>query len=368
MKVNKAFKFRIYPNKEQANFINQNIGACRFIYNLMLEDKIKYYEENKKTLNNTPAQYKEKHPWLKDMDAYALCNEQMNLQAAFRNFFRFPGKIGYPKFKSKKNNKASYTTSNVSNLIRVIDAKHIRLPKVPKLRIRIHRQIPNNYKIKSATITRTSSGKYYISILTEYESQIPVIELDKNKALGLDYSSHDFYVDSNNQVANYPKYLRRYERKLAWEQHKLSRMVKGSHNYEKQKIKVAKIHEKIANCRLDFLHKLSTALANQYDIICAEDLNLSSIKRSLKLGKPTSDNGFGMFRQLLTYKLLERGKLFVKIDKWFPSSKTCHNCGVINKDLKLSDRIWICPACGSTIERDYNAALNIRDVGLDLIE
>lgn len=368
MKANKAFKFRIYPNKEQANFINQNIGACRFIYNQMLEDKIKYYEETKKTLNNTPAQYKEKHPWLKDMDAYALCNEQMNLQTAFKNFFRSPGKVGYPKFKSKKTDKASYTTSNVNRVIRIIDSKHIKLPKIPKLRVKMHRQIPNNYKIKSATITRTPSGKYYISILTEYESQVPVIELDKNKALGLDYSSHDFYVDSNNQSANYPKYFRKYEERLAWEQHKLSRMIRGSHNYEKQRVKVAKIHEKITNLRLDFLHKLSTTLANQYDIICVEDLNLSNLKRSLKLGKSTSDNGFGAFRQLLTYKLLERGKLLIKIDKYFPSSKTCHNCGAINKDLKLSDRIWTCPECGSVIERDYNAALNIRDAGLALIE
>ena len=144
-------------------------------------------------------------------------------------------------------------------------------------------------------------------------------------------------------------------------------MVRGSHNYEKQKLKVAKIHEEIANCRLDFLHKLSTKLANQYDIICVEDLNLSNLKRSLKLGKSTYDNGFGIFRQLLTYKMLRRGKLLIKIDKWFPSSKTCHYCGTINKNLKLSDRVWVCPACGSIIERDYNAALNIRDAGLALI-
>ena len=145
-------------------------------------------------------------------------------------------------------------------------------------------------------------------------------------------------------------------------------MVRGSHNYEKQKIKVAKIHEKIANLRLDFLHKLSTTLADHYDIICVEDLNLSNLKRTLKLGKSTSDNGFGIFRQLLTYKLFERGKLFIKIDKYFPSSKTCHNCGAINKELKLSDRVWTCPACGSVIERDYNAALNIRDAGSALIK
>ena len=368
MKANKAFKFRIYPNKEQINFINQNIGACRFIYNQMLEDKIKYYKETKKILNNTPAQYKEEYLWLKNMDAYALCNEQMNLQTAFKNFFKSLGKVGYPKFKSKHKDKASYTTSNVNGVIRIIDNKHIKLPKIPKLRIKMHRQIPNDYKIKSVTITRIPSGKYYISILTEYENQVPVIELNRNNILGLDYSSHDFYVDSNNQTANYPKYFRKYEEKLAWRQHKLSRMIKGSHNYEKQRVKVAKIHEKIANLRLDFLHKLSTTLANQYDIICVEDLNLSNLKRSLNLGKSTSDNGFGIFKQLLTYKLFERGKLLIKINRHFPSSKTCHNCGAINTNLKLLDRVWICPECGSIIERDYNAALNIRDAGLALVE
>lgn len=367
MKANKSFKFRIYPNKKQANFINQNIGACRFIYNIMLEDKIKYYEENKKILNNTPAQYKEKYSWLKDMDAFALCREHLNLQAAFKNFFRCPGKVGYPKFKSKKTDKSSYTTSNVNGVIRVIDNNHIKLPKMLKLRIKMHRQIPDNRQIKAATITKTPSGKYYISILTEYESQVPVIMLDKNKALGLDYSSHDFYVDSNNQAANYPKYFRKYEERLAWEQRKLSRMVRGSHNFEKQKIKVARIHEKISNCRLDFLHKLSIELANRYDIICIEDLNLADLKRTFKLGKSTSDNGFGVFRQLLNYKLNDRGKLLLKIDKYFPSSKTCHNCGAVNNNLKLSDRVWTCPACGSIIERDYNAALNIKDAGLDLI-
>ena len=367
MKRNKAFKFRIYPTKEQANFINQNIGACRFIYNKMLEDKIKYYEENKKTLNNTPAQYKEEYPWLKDMDAFALCNEQMNLQTAFKNFFRSSGKVGYPKFKSKKNDKASYTTSNVNGVIRIIDDKHIKLPKIPKLRIKMHRQIPNNYKIKSATITRTPSGKYYISILTEYEIQVPVIELDKNKALGLDYSSHDFYVDSNNQTASYSRYFRKYEEKLSKEQRKLSKMIRGSNNYNQQKIKVAKIHEKISNCRLDFLHKLSTKLANSYDYIFVEDINLQNLEQCLKLGKSTVDNSFGIFRNLLQYKMEERGKIFYKIDKYFPSSKTCHNCGNINKELKLSDRVWICPSCGAIIERDHNAALNIRDFGLSLI-
>ena len=214
MKINRRYNYRIYPTEEQENFINQNIGACRFIYNKMLADKKDYYEKEKKNLQITPATYKEEFPWLKDMDSYALCNEQMNLQTAFTNFFR-DIKIGYPKFKSKRIDKASYTTSNVNSVIKLVDSKHIKLPKIKSLRIKLHRQLPENSKIKSVTIERKPSGKYYISILIEYESQVPDVELDKNKAIGLDYSSHDFYVDSNGDKANYPKYFRLYQDKLA---------------------------------------------------------------------------------------------------------------------------------------------------------
>lgn len=301
MRINRRYNYRIYPTKEQENFINQNIGACRFIYNKMLADKKDYYEKEKKNLQVMPAIYKEEFSWLKDMDSYALCNEQMNLQAAFNNFYKNKN-IGYPKFKSKHKDRASYTTSNVNNVIRLVDNKYIKLPKIKSLRIKLHRQFPENSKIKSATIERKSSGKYYISLLIEYESQVPDIELDKNKSIGLDYSSHDFYVDSNGYKANYPKYFRLYQNKLAKEQRKLSLMDKSSNNYRKQKIKIAKIHEEIANCRLDFLHKLSTELANKCDIVCVEDINLKSIEQYLKLGKSTIDNSFGKFREMLKYK------------------------------------------------------------------
>lgn len=222
MKILRGYKFRIYPNKQQENFINQNIGACRFIYNVMLGDKINYYEKEKKSLQTTPAQYKDEFEWLKQMDAYALCNEQMNLQTAFNNFFRSP-KVGFPKFKSKKRDKASYTTSNVNGVIKIIDDKHIKLPKIKSLRIKLHRQLPENSKIKSATIERKSSGKYFISLRIECESQIPNIELDKNKSIGLDYSSHDFYVDSEGNRANYPQFYRNNQKKLARAQRRLSR-------------------------------------------------------------------------------------------------------------------------------------------------
>lgn len=332
MKILRGYKFRIYPNKQQENFINQNIRACRFIYNSMLADKINYYEKEKKSLQTTPAQYKDEFEWLKQMDAYALCNEQMNLQIAFNNFFRFP-KVGFPKFKSKKKDRASYTTSNVNGVIKILDDRHIKLPKIKSLRIRLHRQLPENSKIKSATIERKPNGKYYISILIEYESQIPNIKLDKNKSISLDYSSHDFYVDSDGNRANYPKFYRNNQKKLARAQRRLSRKQRGSNNYNRQKIKVARVHEKIANSRNDFLHKTSANLANNYDYVCIEDINLQSISKCLKLGKSTYDNGFGIFRNYLQYKLEERGKRLLKIGKFEPSTIICSECGAYHKDI-----------------------------------
>ena len=372
MKINRGYKFRIYPTKDQEEFINQNIGACRFIYNSILAERKQYQEEHKKDENNQPHKYKtekdykEEFEWLKQMDSYALCNEYMNLQTAFSNFFR-SRKVGFPKFKSKKRDRASYTTSNVNRVIKILDDNHIKLPKIKSLRIKLHRQLPENSKIKSATIERKSSGKYFISLCIEYESQVPNIKLDINKSIGLDYSSHDFYIDSNNNKADYPRYYRFYQDKLAKEQRKLSKMKLHSTNYEKQKVEVAKIHEKISNCRLDFLHKLSTNLANNYDIICIEDINMQNIEQCLKLGKSTTDNSFGKFRELLKYKLEDRGKKLIKIGKFEPTSIVCSACGTYHKDIvnSLSVREWICPDCGTHHDRDINAAKNILKSGLN---
>lgn len=363
MKLNKAFKFRLLPNQVQIDLLVKTFGCCRFVYNKMLEDKIKYYEKTKKYLSVTPAKYKQEFEWLKEVDSYSLCNEQMNLQSAFRNFFKTP-KTGFPKFKSKKNNKSSFTTSNVSNVIRIDDNHRIHLSKLGWVNFKEHRKIPTDYKIKSATITKTPSNKYYISVLTEYEYEIPKRVLDKDKSLGLDYSSHDFYVDNQGRSPeNLHHYYRDLQGKLAFHQRKLSHMVKGSNNYLKQKIIIARIHEIILNQRKDFVEKESTKLANLYDVICLEDVNLANIARSLKLGKSTLDNAFGIFRTRLEQKMMLQGKLIVKIDKWFPSSKLCRFCGCINKDLKLSDRVWTCE-CGETLKRDENAAINILNKGL----
>lgn len=361
MLMNRAYKFRLYPNNEQKTMFAKTFGCVRFIYNKMLEDKIKYYGVTKQKLNNTPAQYKQEFEWLREVDSFALCNAQMNLQTAYNNFFRNP-KIGFPKFKNKKEHRYSYTTNSKDGSIKIID-NCIKLSKVGYVKVKQHRQIPENQKIKSATISQTPSGKYFVSILVEYEYEIPNKILDKTKALGLDYSSHNFYVDNQGREANYPKFYRNVQKVLTKEQRKLGLMKYGSNNYNKQKIKIAVIQEHISNQRKDWLHKLSNQLANEYDYICVEDINMQGLAQSLTLGKSTNDNGFGMFRNFLNYKLFERGKQLIKINKWFPSSKMCHVCGCINKDLKLSDRVWTCE-CGEILNRDQNAAINILNVGL----
>lgn len=364
MKYNKAYKFRLYPSKEQQTIFMKTFGCVRFIYNQMLSDKIKHYQETKQKLNNTPAQYKQEFEWLKEVDSLALANAQMQLQVAYNNFFRRKD-VGFPKFRSKKRDKDRYTTNNQNGSVAIIDNK-VKLPKVGLVKAKVHRQIPSNQVIKSATISRNSVGKYYISILVEYDYETPIRELDNNKALGLDYSSPHFYVDSQGNEANYPKFYRNAEDKLAKEQKKLSNMKLGSNNYKKQKIVIAKLHEHISNQRRDFLHKLSRRLSDEWDIICVEDINLRGTAGSLHLGKSTNDNGFGMFRTFLDYKLTEQGKALVKIDKWFPSSKMCHCCGAVNRNLSLSDREWDCE-CGAHLLRDINAAINIREVGLNML-
>ena len=288
--ANKAYKFRLYPTKEQEILFNKTFGCVRFIFNKMLGDKIEHYKETKEKLNNTPAQYKKEFEWLKEVDSLALANAQMNLQTAYNNFFRSP-KAGFPKFKSKKKNKNSYTTNNQNGTINIID-KQIKLPKIGFIKMKQHRIIPCEQKIKSATISKTPSGKDYVSILVEYNFIPTVISLDKNKALGLDYASHSFYVDSQNREADYPKFYRIALKKLVKEQRKLSLMKYSSNNYYKQKLRVAKLHEHISNQRKDWIHKLSTELANEYDYICVEDINMQNMAQSLKLGKSTNDNGF----------------------------------------------------------------------------
>lgn len=362
--ANKAYKFRIYPNPEQKIMLAKTFGCVRFIYNRMLSDKIKYYEETKQKLNNTPAQYKKEFEWLKEVDSLALANAQMNLQTAYNNFFRSP-KVGFPKFKSKKSNRRSYTTNCVNGNI-VVENGCLKLPKIGFVKLKQHRFIPTDYKLKSVTVSQTPSGKYYASVLFEYENQVQ--EQDLHNFLGLDFSMHELYKDSNGNEPQYPRYYRQAEKRLKREQRKLSHMQKGSKNRDKQRIKVAKLHEKVANQRKDFLHKQSRQITNAYDCVCIEDLDMKAMSQALNFGKSVSDNGWGMFVTFLKYKLEELGKRLIKVDKFFASSQICNVCGYKNTATKnLSIRAWDCPECGTHHDRDINAAINIRNEGMRIV-
>lgn len=328
----------------------------------MLGDKIKYYEETKQKLSNTPAQYKAEFEWLREVDSLALANAQMNLQAAYNNFFRSP-KTGFPKFKSKHKHQDSYTTNLVNGNIKLQD-KYIILPKLKSVKIKQHRQMPQDYRLKSVTVSKTPSCKYFVSILFEYDQNIQTIKAET--FLGLDFSMKELYVASDGEIASYPRYYRSALDKLVKEQRKLSKMQKGSNNRNKQRIRVAAIHEKIANQRKDFLHKLSRQITNAYDAVCVENLDMKAMSQALNFGKSVSDNSWGMFTTFLGYKLAEQGKQLIKIDKWFPSSKTCSCCGTVKKELTLSERIYRCESCGAIIDRDLNAAINIRNEGMHL--
>lgn len=374
--ANKAIKYRVYPTTEQSIMFTKTFGCCRKVYNLMLSDKIEGYKTTGKFPMVTPAKYKDEYPYLREVDSLALANKQIDLQEAFRNRFSKSRKKknGFPKFKSAKHSRKAYTTNNQKGTVAIINNKFIKLPKIGKVKAVIHR-IPNSdWIIKSATISQESDGKYYISVLFEFDNVTNPYVADKTNAIGLDYASDGLYVDSNGNVGTNHKYYRESHDKLAKEQRKLSRMQgskKGeekSNNYIKQLRKVNKIHRHIANQRLDNLHKISTEIANQYDIVCVESLNMRSMSnKGFGNGKATLDNGYGMFLSMLEYKLSDRNKYLVKVDKWFPSSQICHCCGTLHPEMKdLTIRIMKCD-CGLTISRDQNAAINILQEGLRLL-
>ncbi|MCF8565028.1 transposase [Alicyclobacillus tolerans] len=371
--MNKAFKYRIYPSPEQEILINKTFGCVRFVYNKMLANRKEVYEQfkddkevQKQQKYLLPADFKKEFEWLKEVDSLALANAQLNLQTAYKNFFRDKS-IGFPKFKNKHHDKKSYTTNNQSGTIRMIDSKTIRLPKLKDVRIKLHRQLPKGSVIKSATISKTPTGKYYVSVLVQYEADMKPVAPTIETVLGLDYSSKSLFVDSQAKNADYPKFYRKEEANLKRAQRKLSKRKKGGKNWERQRLKVAKLHEKVANQRKDFLHKLSRQIANAYTAVAIEDLNMRGMAQSLNLAKSTNDNGFGMLKTFLGYKLAEQGKQLVVIDKWFPSSKMCRFCNNENKELTLSDRTWTCSHCGAELDRDVNAAINIKNEGCQML-
>ncbi len=367
--ANKAYKYRIYPNSEQELLIQKTFGCVRFVYNHFLADRITAYKENGESRtffqqNKMLTDFKKEYVWLQEPDKNALQLALKNLNTAYQNFFRNVkkgGTPGFPKFKRKHDNQKSYSTAGT--LIKV-ENKTIKLPKLGLVKAKLSRKLPEGARILNATVLQEPSGKYFVSIGFEYEQDVPDRKLNTENAIGLDYSSPHFYVDSDGNKADMPHFYREAEKKLAREQRRLSRKTKGSSNWEKQRIKVARAFEKVRNCRQDWQHKLSTKLAEQYDIVSVENIDYKGMAQGLHLAKATNDNGFGQFRTFLSYKLAERGKKLITIDKWFPSSKTCNVCGYVNFELKLSDRSWVCPECGTEHNRDLNAAVNIRDEGL----
>ena len=375
--MNKAIKYRIYPTREQAVLFAKTFGCCRKVYNLMLADKMESYQATGKFVAVTPAKYKKEYSYLKEVDSLALANAQINLQRAFRSRFtkKRKRKNGFPKFKSAKKSRKSYTTNNQKGTITLMDSRYIKLPKVGKVKAKIHRQPEMDWQLKSATVSQNSDGKYYVSVLFELESQPSAYVADKTNAIGLDYASDGLYVDDNGNKGTNHKYYRESHRKLAKAQRRLSRMQgskkkeEKSANYLKQLKKVNRIHRRIANQRLDNLHKISTEIANQYDVVCVESLNMKSMSnKKFGNGKSTMDNGYGMFLKMLEYKFADRKKYFVKVDKWFPSSQICNGCGKVHSEMKnLNNRIMKCD-CGLIIGRDQNAAINIKKEGLRILK
>ena len=373
--MNKAIKYRIYPTTEQKILFAKTFGCCRKVYNLMLSDKINSYQVSKSFGKQTPAMYKEEFPYLREVDSLALANVQLNLQSAFRSCFSKSrkSKNGFPKYKSGKHSRKSYTTNNQHGTVALTD-KSIRLPKIGYVKAAIHRKPDSDWLIKSATVSQEPDGRYYVSVLFEFEDPINTYIADRTNAVGLDYASDGLYADSNGNVGTNHKYYRESHDKLARAQRRLSRMQGSkkheakSSNYLKQLRKVNRIHRHIANQRLDNLHKISTEIANQYDVVCVESLNMKSMaNRGFGNGKATLDNGYGMFLSMLEYKLSDRSKYLIRIDKWFPSSQVCHCCGALHPEMKnLTVRTMKCD-CGLTISRDQNAAINILREGLRML-
>jgi len=379
IKYNKGYKFRIYPSKEQQILINKTFGCCRLVYNLMLEEKQKYYEATGEYLGtHSISGYKKEREFLKEVDSLALTSEYRNLNTAYKNFFRNSNNAGFPKYKSKKYDKKSYTTYNQQGSIR-IEGNKIKLPKVGWVKLRKPREVEG--EIKGVVVSKSPSGKYYVSLSVEawclkYTRNI-------NKYLGMDLGLNDLVtiaqqngVNRNTRIHNKienPKYLDLYLLKLKREQKKLSRKQKGSSRYEKQRIKVAKVHEKIRNIRLDNIHKITTDIVRENTIIISEDLSVKSLMESkynkkIKRTRRIGDAGWSEFMRQLEYKSKWYNSTYKKIDRYYSSTQLCNNCGYKNTKLKNSTiRVYICPKCGKQHDRDINAANNILDRGLELL-
>lgn len=352
----KAYKYRLYPTEQQKDYFANCFGCARFIYNQMLSDKINHYKETKQMLHNTPAQYKKDFPFLKEVDSLALANAQQNLERAYKNFFRDKS-VCFPKFKSKHKSKASYTTNNQGGNIRIEDGK-IKLPKTGFVKLNQHRKFEG--VIKSCTISMNKSGKYFVSILVKSEDE--AVDITKRK-IGIDLGISDFAITTNDlgeiEKHKNPKHLYKAEKQLKKAQRSLSRKQKGGKNRNKARLQVAKKHEKIANQRKDFLHKLTKKITDENQVIVIETLSTQNLMKNHKLAKSIGDAGWHEFVRQLEYKAEQKGRTLIKADRFYPSSQICSACGHRDGKKPLHIREWECPNCGEYLDRDINASKNL---------
>ena len=362
MITKRAYKYRIYPNREQRNFFARTFGCVRLFYNTSLDDMNKLYKEKKEYKDITPASYKERFPFFKEVDSLALANAQLNRNKALKSFFRKQNK--FPKFKAKRN-RQSYSTNNQNGTVYLSeDCKYISLPKIKNIKIKMHRKFDG--VIKTVTVSKECDDTYYVSILVEENIEA---KPKSENSVGIDLGIKSYIVDSNAERIDNPKYLTKSLLRLAIEQRKLSHMKKGGKNRNKQRIKVARLHRRIRNQRNDFLQKLSSKYINENQVIVLEDLDIKQMEQDSTLSRLVADASWSKFASMLEYKGEWYGRDIIKVPTFYPSSQLCSTCGYQNKDIKdLSIREWVCPKCGSSHNRDHNASINILNKGLDILK